>query len=324
MKLDGFKNLPRKKRRKILTKMFLSDEFMRMMFDPDFSSIADKQIMKDKVTEIYTELISPTAVVAMVDMLEHEGTSEFNPTHATLINSIVGHAIENIDQCSNQVDMMQDNGRMSREQARENREKLKLYSDDIARLIKLMHKIVKPYVSKLCKYIDIPHIYADILLINNPSSDYINKYRIGFYLNRSLMMLYEEANEHGTRCPLDSDDWSKLFRTLYGEKNTVECATFILLEGAGKLSKYTKNKKAVVDLWDSLTAFALDELDHTSDNTREHMLELYIKRVDKMVRNGAKEFRIDLTQLPAINYPRLARTVEKYINKIRDILDRRK
>lgn len=324
MKFDGFKDLSKKKRRKIVTKLFLSDDFIQMMFDPDIDNLGNKQLMKDKVSEIYTKFMSPAAIVALIDMLEHEGTQEFNPTHATFINSIVGIAIEDIDNYASQIDMMRSEGKITRSQVEEKTKKLQAYSDDIAKLIKLMHKIVKPYVSKLQDYVDIPYVYADILLINNPSARYINKYRLGYYLNRSLMMMYEEANEHGTRFPFDSEDWSKLFKTLYGDKNTVECATFILLEGAGRLSKYNKNKKAVTELWDSLTAFALEELDHTSDNTREHMLELYIKRVDKMVKNGAKEFRIDLTKLPDIDYPRLARTVEKYINRIRDILDRRK
>lgn len=324
MKFDGFKDLTKKKRRKIITKLFLSEDFMKMMFDPDIDSASDKQLVKDKVLDIYSNFKSPLAIAAMIDMVKHEGTQEFNTTHATFINSIAGLTIEDIDRCADQIDKMREEGKISKSEASDKADKLKIYADNVSKLLELMHKIVKPYVVKLRNYANIPMVYADIILTNNPSPKYINKYRLGYYLNKTLTLMYDEANEHGTRCLFGPEDWSMVFKTIYGEKNSVECATFILLEGAGRLSKYNKNKKAVTDLWDSLTAFALEELDHTSDNTREHMLELYIKRIDKMVRNGAKEFRIDLTKLPSINYPRLARTVEKYINKIREILDRRK
>jgi hypothetical protein len=101
----------------------------------------------------------------------------------------------------------------------------------------------------------------------------------------------------------------------------VDVATFVLLEGVHRIDKY-RNSEDVRECWDSLTTFALKELNDSPEQVRQQMIELYIKRIDRMFSNKAFDLRVNLTDLDEDSFPKLVKTVDKYADKIVSILSR--
>jgi hypothetical protein len=127
-----------------------------------------------------------------------------------------------------------------------------------------------------------------------------------------LNELYTEID--ATENELSEIDWKVFFKTLFGKENVLECATFILLEGAHRTKGFKHQN--VRKIWDSLTAFALDELEGADAPARNQMIELYIKRIEKMFANGSFDLRVDLNSLPETEFPQLTQTVAKYADQL--------
>ena len=66
---------------------------------------------------------------------------------------------------------------------------------------------------------------------------------------------------------------------------------------------------------------ALEELVGADLNSRNQMVELYIKRLAKMVKNGTYDVRIDLLSLSEKRFPNLTKTIKEYKTQIEDIID---
>ena len=60
----------------------------------------------------------------------------------------------------------------------------------------------------------------------------------------------------------------------------------------------------------------MTELDKAPDNVRRQMIELYVKRIDRIFRNGSgPRLRVDLLSVPAA-FQNLAETVSHYTDRI--------
>lgn len=320
-KLKEFPQLSRKKRRKIITKLITDDEFMKFLFKPDMSGNA-KNLVLEQVAKLYECMIKASVIVAILDMVEKEGVSEMTQTQATFFNSLTSMAIEDSNEILRQLDLLKTKKEISRAEAEKKADAVSEYTRYVAKLMKVTNKIVAKKVDRMHSIVGLPKVYGNIFLINNPEPKYIDKYKIGFYLNNTLSLIYQEADDNGIPIYIEEGDWHSIFEVVYGKENIAECATFILLEGAGRLSKYTRHKETVKDIWDSLTAFALDELNRSPDRIRDQMLGLYVKRIDKMFQNGVRELRVNLTGIDQLLYPKLMDTVKKFLPKLEEILKR--
>ena len=78
------------------------------------------------------------------------------------------------------------------------------------------------------------------------------------------------------------------------------------------------------ECWDSLTTFALKELNDAPDQIRNQMIELYIKRIDKMFSSKSYDLRVNLLKIDDFSFPKLVDTIDKYADKITAIVSRGK
>lgn len=310
--LRDFKYMSKKKRKKILRSMFYDDDFIEWMFQP-------KKVpnLNEIVTAMYTEFTKGFVMNAIVEVIEDEGPREFTRSHATLLTSIANIAIDANNEELKDIEEKRKAGDYSRREAARLVDEIKDINNIIADLLKCARKIVKKESVEISRNCRIPKYIAVTALTSIPDPKYIGKFQIGFYLNNTLNTIYSEVERNGD-FEL-SVKWREFFKYIFGKDNVIEAATFVLLEGVNRVNKY-KNSEDVCNCWDSLTSFALKELNDSPNQIREQMIELYIKRIEKMFLNKSFDLRVNLLDIDDYDFPKLTETVKKYADKISNIL----
>ena len=314
--LQDFKRINPKKRRKAIKGLFYDEVFLEWLFQP-------KKVpnLNAQVTAMYTEFTKPIVMRAIIDAVKEEGYHEFTRTHSTFLFSVANIAIQGNNEMLEEVEKKKKSGEMSSKDARKILERVEDSNEVIAKLLKVSRKIIKRDATELARRSRLPRYVCITALHSVPEPQYVDRYKIGFYLNNLLNSIYSEVEENGEF--ENGVRWKEFFREIFGKDNVVEAATFILLEGVHRIDKY-KNSDDVRECWDTLTSFALRELNSAPQNLRQQMIELYIKRIDKMFQNRSFDLRVDLLDISDRQFPDLVKTVEKYTDKIVSILSRGK
>jgi len=310
--LRDFKYMGKKKRRRMIRSLFYDDDFIEWMFQP-------KKVpnLNEIVSSMYAEFTKPFVMEAIVDVIEDEGYREFTRSHATFLTSIANIAIDANNNEINDIEEKRKAGDYSRREAMRLVDEIKDINIIIADLLKCARKIVKRDAINIAKQCRLPKYIAVTALTSIPEPKYIGKYQIGFYLNNTLNTIYSEVEQNGEF--ERNVKWRDFFRHVFGKDNVIEAATFVLLEGVNRVNKY-KNSDDVRECWDSLTNFALEELNNSPQQLREQMIELYIKRIEKMFLNKSFDLRVNLMDIDESIFPKLADTITKYADKIVKIL----
>lgn len=312
--LIGFKRLTRKKRRKFFVTLLDDRDFIKWLFQPE-----KVPNLTEIVANLYREFTRPMVMESMIDAIEYEGYSAFNRSHATFLMTVCNLAIERNNEALKELDKMKKDRSIEREKIRDINDKIDESNNMIAKLLKRVRKIVKREAFQLAKDARLPRYITVAAMSSIPEAKYIDRYKIGYYLNNLFNTVYSDVEENGNF--ERNVKWRIFFEDLFGRDNVVEVATFILLEGVHRIDKY-KNSSDVHECWDSLTDFALSELNKAPDALRDQMIELYIKRIDKMFSNRAFDLRTNLLKLDKYIFPKLAKTIDKYADKIIGILKR--
>lgn len=312
--LQDFDRMRPKKRKKIIKSLFYDDDFIKWLFQP-------KKVpnLNSLVTDMYVEFTKPVVMEAMIDAVKEEGYHEFTRSHATFMFSVANIAIQGNNETLDEISSKKKNGTLSPREIRERIERVDDSNDVVADLLKIAKKIIKRDATRLSKETRLPMYVCITALHSVPESKYVDRYKIGFYLNNLLNSIYSDVEANGDF--QKHVRWRAFFREIFGEENVVEAATFILLEGVHRVDKY-QNSDDVRECWDSLTTFALRDLNDAPSQIRQHMIELYIKRIDKMFANRSFDLRVNLLDLSKRLFPELSETVDKYADKISEILHR--
>jgi hypothetical protein len=254
-------------------------------------------------------------------MIDDEGYSKFNRSHSTFIYSICNVAIQSNNERIEATEKQRKDGEITNKEAQRLGEKMEKYNTYINDLLKAGRKIIKDSAKELSHDSHLPMYICVTALHSVPEPQYIDRFKIGFYLNNLLNNVYSEIEQMGDFS--DNVRWGTFFKEIFGKDNVVEVATFILLEGVHRIDKY-RNSDDVKSAWDTLTSFALRELNEAPEALRTQMLELYIKRIDKMFSNKAFDLRVDMLSINDKLFPKLVDSIQKYADKIESILSRGK
>ena len=310
--LRDFKHLGNKKRKKVIRALFYDDEFLEWLFNPPKVSN-----LNEVVTAMYAEFTKEPTMRAIVDVVKEDGYSEFNRSHASFITSIANIAIESNNTMLHKIEKKRKNGELSRGESSRLVHDIDDINDTIASLLKCGRKIVKHEAAVLAREANLPKFITMTALTSTPEPKYIDHYKIGVYLNIMMDVIYSDVERYGQ---FDENvRWKVFFKNIFGKDNVVEAATFILLEGVKRVDKYKKTDDVKM-CWDSLTSFALRALNDAPDQLRQQMIELYIKRIDKMFKNDSFDLRVNLLDINDDIFPKLCDTIDKYSDKIVKIL----
>lgn len=311
-KLNSFKDLSKEKQIKLLKKVLTDEDMLKWQFDPG----QNKQPYSGEMfNKLYKAMCMPVVMRAYEPMYDHYGKETFTRSSIVVLHTILTYALNTHNSMiTNYKEEMQSSGHNAETKDMKNRcEKYAEYLDTLKGIIQ---KLIKPYVKSLSSETGLSKDIIFKALMVAPEIKYIPQQRITSTTIHLLEEMYSEANVSGFPARGVGVNWKSLFKTIFGYENIPSVAVSILLEGAHHIDKYrdSDNLICVRDCWDSLTKYALDELENCPDNVRSQMLELYLKKAENLInrRNGRPtDLRVNLTRLPS-EFRNLVRTVDFY------------
>lgn len=266
-----------------------------------------KTTKKDKVKKV------------IINTIKDYGVEKFDRWVAVWLYSIASFNLNGANEAYEKTEKEFSEGKFDRREKEEQLENIDRHLELTKKLNKYANKIVKSDAKDLARKTGLPKDICVLTYKTNPNPRYINNNRIGFYMNELLNNIYSELDEDDVTVDVKGINWKKFFSEVYGRENLLDCATFILLEGAHRGKGF--RKQDVLAIWDSLTSFALDALEHAEAPTRIQMIELYLKRVATMFANnkGPYDLRVDLRHLDEDRFPKLVDALKKYNDRINTV-----
>ena len=318
-KLEKFTDLSKEKQMKLLKKILTDDEFLKWMFDPGQNK---QPYTGEMFNKLYKAMAMPTALRSYEPMLDRYGKETFTRTSIVILHTVLTYALEihnnMIDTYKNEVSMTGANAETKDMKAR-----VEKYAEHLDSMKGVIQKLVKPYLKSLSSDTGLSRDIIFKALMVAPEVKYIPQQRITSTTIRLLEEIYSEASVSGFPAKGSGVHWGPLFKTIFGVENIPSVAVSILLEGAHHIDKYrdSDNLISVRDCWDSLTKYALTELEKCPDKVRSQMIELYLKKAENLInrRNGRPtDLRVNLTRLPT-EFRNIIRTVDFYKTQFDDI-----
>lgn len=308
--LSKIKNMDSDRAERILYEDYLTNkDFAGSLFNP-----ADTDNISEYVTQMYQLTGKPKVMKALLDVVADYGPERFDRWVGTWLFSIASFNLDAANASVDKINEDADNGVIGKKERDRELENVDRFIDLTGKLNKYAGKIVKADAKIIAKKSGLDKEFVKYALKTNPNPKFINSNRIGFYLNQLLNELYTELDIDECTEDIRDIDWKYFFKEIYGRENLCDVATFILLEGAHRTKGFKTQR--VRRIWDSLTAFALDTLENADAPVRTQMIELYLKRIEKMFANGSFDLRVDLRSLPNNDFPKLTSALEKYTDRL--------
>ncbi|MCM1214045.1 MAG: hypothetical protein NC548_05945 [Lachnospiraceae bacterium] len=311
-KLERFSDLSKEKQLKLLHKILTDEDYLAWQFDPGKNHQA---YTTEMVSKFYRMLAYPMPLRAFPKLLDKYGKHDFTRSSVAVLNAVLTFALRaSNEMTSSYKDTLNDSGNNA--ETKEMRAKIAKYGERMDGLKEMIQKLVKPYLKALEKDSGLSRDMIFRVLMSAPEAKYIPKHRIAPTTVNMLTEMYSEASMTGFPNRGAGVKWRPLFKEIFGVENLPSVAISILLEGRHHIDQYrgSENLTAVRDCWDSLTSYALNELERCPDEVRKQMLSLYIKKAESLIakRDGRPiDLRINLTRLPR-EFSNIARTVELY------------
>ena len=318
-KLEKFTELNKEKQVKLLKKILTDDEMLKWQFDPGQNK---QPYTGEMFNKLYKAMAMPAALKSYEPMLNRYGKETFTRSSIVTLHTVLTYALEihnsMIESYKNEVSATGAN-----KETKDMKNRVEKYAEHLDSLKGVIQKLVKPWLKSLSSDTGLSRDIIFKALMVAPEVKYIPQQRITSTTVHLLEEIYSEANISGFPAKGSGVHWKPLFKTIFGVENIPSVAVSILLEGAHHIDKYREsdNLICVRDCWDSLTKFALNELEECPDKVRAQMIELYLKKAENLInrRNGRPtDLRVNLTRLPN-EFRNMIRTVDFYKNQFDSI-----
>ena len=307
-------------RRKLLN-LLSDDEFLMAVFKPTVTGDETKEALNVKIQQVFDAASKRSVVSAIADAISDHGYFDLSRASATFLVTLVNLGMATIDTKASDLGREKAHNEISDRDYSKGMAKLNRYQEDLQTILSYAKKIVKPKAKVLSSRSGLPRAVCSMALFSVPGAEYIDTYKTGFYLKTVLGNLYGMVNLTPSEFDTDFDevDWKNFFGTIFGKDRLPDIASLILLEGASDVEKY-ENLADVKDCWNALTRFALKALNQAPASIRDQMIELYLKRLNKMLKDHHIDLRVDLRTIDSFRFENLWETVKKYKSKFDDIL----
>ena len=302
-----------------LVRLIGDEEFLMAIYRPDTKATTKEQL-NTLIGQVFDVASKKNCINTIAEAISDNGYYELGRPSACFLVTLVNLGMATIDSKATDLGRAKDHEEISTREYDKGMRRLENFQDDLQVLLKYAKRIVKGKAVRLSDDTGLPKTICTSALFTVPGAEYLDTYKIGFYLNTLLGNLYGYVN----MSPEDFDDfddvnWKEFFRAIFGRERLPDVASLILLEGVDKIDKY-ENYRDVRACWDSITQFALKTLNQSPASIRDQMIELYLKRVNKMLADHDINLRVDLRMIDDFRFDKLAETVRKYKDKIDAIM----
>lgn len=301
------------KKEKYLHKMLTSKDFYGFVF------INSNGARKEKVKQLCAILASYDNLKAINNALEDYPIDDYPRTAASFLFSICAYVTNECNEVANSIDKDYHDdviGRSEKEDRYEDIERKFAYVKRINN--EYLNKIIKGYAKKLSLKTGIPREVCMDVIKSIPEKAYIDKTSVPDYLNIITDIIYSGIDEYDD---INDIDWDPFFKMIVGDQYIKEVCIYLTAEVAGRIRRTWKNKATVVKIWDSLTNYALETLEELTENDRTHMIDIYKKIVASMSGSSKNDLRVDLTKIDEDVFPKIAKTVQKCYDSIKNAVD---
>lgn len=317
-KLGKFDELPKKKQEKLLEQVLCSKEMKEWFYSTDNS---DQPITKGMSNEIMNKLAVPRVMKKVTKFIERKKPEEFDRTSCAIAFMIVirGYAITN--ETGSDLTAGFKEGAVSSKQMKGFKEKAATYKDYLDDLFRAIKEKAKEDIKYASKKANVPKglVYAAYFFV--PNNKYIPKFKINGYVNICLKQIYEWVGKHGLE-DIQNVNWHQYFIKVLNADIVASGAISVLLEGVRRIDDYRnlEHFEDVCKVWDALTLYAMSELDNAPDHVRRQMIELYVKRLERLFHNGkGPRLRVNLIDTPT-EFVNLRKTMDNYSDRIVKIM----
>lgn len=318
-KLGKFENLSNKKQGKLLEYIFCSDDFRSWFYG--IGDAANEQPMtKQMANKIFGSLSNPTTMKRLTKFVKNKTYEEFDHTSCTLAFLAVEQAVEASNAASRELVDNYKNGELPSKEAKNYRERSDQYNEYVTKLLDALKDKARPEIKDICKKTNLPKGLVANTYFIVPGRKFIPKYKASMYVNQLLQSIYTWVGNNGVE-DVSSIKWGSYFGSFFGSEMTSSSAITIMLEGVRRIDAYRDAEyfDNVREVWDSLTNFAMTELDRAPEHTRRQMIEIYIKKIDRLFTNGnGPRLRVDMLNIPS-SFHNLSDTVSRYSDRISKI-----
>lgn len=319
-KLEKFDELPEKKQKKTLNRVFCDESFREWFYGVGDNK--DSQPMNNTmIQKLFNLLARPVVVKVLIDFINSQDSETFDRTSCAIAFLVIDNGIDALNKANGDVSEESKNGSLSNKELRTYKERSERYTEYMGDLLNAIKEKSGREVKEICKKCNLPKtlVYTTYFIV--PGRKYVPKYKVSMYMNQILRETYKYVGSNGLE-NIEMIRWGSLFGPYFGSDMTTSAAVSILLEGVKRIEAYqsTEYFDDVKCIWNSLTNFALSELDNAPENVRRQMVELYIKKIDRLYRNGnGPRLRVNVLQLPS-EFNNLIGTISRYSDRIESIV----
>lgn len=313
-RLKEMETISEKKQMRFFKGLLEDKEFFEWLFNPP----RNYENISVEIGKFYAELGKYKNLKLLRDAVWEmiEDDDDIDLSAPCFLHSITNTVIDSNQSLVKKLEDLRTSGELTTKEEHQRLDQIEKINKVIASIIKAKKKIVKRRAKQLSRECGLDRELCSKALYCLPSSGLITKYKVSTYLNNILNFLYSDIDSGNYDA--SEVDWKAYFKKLFGRDNVIEVATFILLEGVHRIDKLKSREVHMV--WDDLTTFALREMDRAPDALRQQMLELYVKRIDKMFANQAYDLRVNLLKLDEGDFPNLTKTITRFADKISAIM----
>lgn len=299
-----------------------SHEFLHAVYCPITDRNNPKDIFTSRLVSLYEAASKPSAMRGLADILSDYSHFGYRRTTAVFLTTLVNLAMADMNSNATDLGSRRDHGDIDEDEYERKLEKLERFQRNISEVLDSAKDIVKRTAKDLSRSSGVPRKICTSALFTVPEPRYLDVYKIGFYLNQLMGNLYGFVNISGDVNFLDSVSWSRFMAEIFGKDRLPEVASLILLETENRISEYEDNPAAVAEVVDSLDDWALTVLDRAPEGQREHMLELYLKRLNGIMGKAGIRIHVNLRLLDDLKFHNLGRTISKYAEKLTEVMER--
>lgn len=318
-RLGRFDDLPGRLKQEVLEDIFIDSSFREWFYQVG-EGAKSQPMTTQMVNKLFTTLCIPTVFRGVIKFWKNYDYDKLDRTACCIGFMVVEQAVDQSNKASKEVAEGYRSGEISGRDAKTYKQRNESYNELITEMMEALKNRVRNEVKSIASKTNLPTglIYAIYFMI--PGRKYIPKFKISMFMNQILSEIYKWVGS----CGLESIEyvrWGPFFGSWFGNELVASAAVSILLEGVQRIDAYrdAENFDDVRDVWDSLTNFALTELNNAPEHLRRQMLELYLKRITKIFSNGrSPRLRVDILALPT-DFSNLVNTVRRYGAKIHEI-----
>ena len=290
---------------------YLQDrDFLRANFLPKDSDLEEVQKYSKEMYKLFGSL----DCLKVLKKCLKENLGDFERSHAAFVFTIAFRVTKNCKTREEKLARVKPNysdsdiDRIERDIAEHSRQ--------ASKLIELCFKIVDSQAKTIAERSGVNSDFVHNAICYVPDPRYIRRNTVGtqymdILLSGLLKYIYRE------RIPTESIvKWDEFFVPIIGRDNQYEVAVKIISDGKKYAKKYVDEAMA------SMTNYALSVLERAPLEMKDHMLDLYAKKIGRMVSNGdnTQDMISSIMNLDSNKYPTLWNALSKYKNKFMELV----